>query len=215
MPFPMEPVVGATWQPTHYTDGRPHAGVLSTSAFYEVWDTNNTNKNRRRANRWSIVFHCYNFLDTPVDVTRDVDNSDEDAVLNAVTTRTDCKACHDRLDPLASFLFPTDDAFGIEDGDAESFFRGDPERWRYVNRRPPAVYGTPGLDLRDLGRLLTAHPKFAECQTKRAFQLLFLRQPKTNLELATAGDIAAQWSTADGYNYRALMKRWMLSDAYT
>jgi hypothetical protein len=26
MPFPMEPVVGPTWQPTHYTDGRPHAG---------------------------------------------------------------------------------------------------------------------------------------------------------------------------------------------
>ena len=95
IPFPMEPVRGAAWQPTHYTDGRPHAGLLSTSAFYEVWDTNNTNKNRRRANRWSIVFHCYNFLDTPVDVTRNVDNNDADAVLNAVTTRSDCKACHD------------------------------------------------------------------------------------------------------------------------
>src|SRR6185503_8249545 len=83
MPFPMEPVVGNAWQPTHYTDGRHHAGLLSTSAFYEVWDTNNTNKNRRRANRWSILFHCYNFLDTPVDVTRDVDNNDDGAVLEA------------------------------------------------------------------------------------------------------------------------------------
>src|SRR6185503_4155124 len=70
MPYQMEPVAGSAWQPTHYLDGRPHAGLLSTSAFYEVWDTNNTNVNRRRANRWSIVFHCYNFLDTPVDVTR-------------------------------------------------------------------------------------------------------------------------------------------------
>ena len=58
MPYPMEPVVGDEWQPTHYTDGRPHAGLLSTSAFYEVWTTNDTNKNRRRANRWSIVLHC-------------------------------------------------------------------------------------------------------------------------------------------------------------
>src|SRR6185295_14198097 len=37
MPFPMEPVVGNAWQATHYTDGRPHAGLLSTSGFYEVW----------------------------------------------------------------------------------------------------------------------------------------------------------------------------------
>jgi hypothetical protein len=215
MPYPMEPAAGSTWQPTHYTDGRPHAGLLSTSAFYEVWDTNNTNINRRRANRWSIVFHCYNFLDTPVDVTRDVDNNDDDAVLNAVTTRTDCKACHDRLDPMASFLFPMDDAFGLEDGDAEAFFRGDADRWRYANRRPPAVYGTPGLDLRDMGRLLTEHPKFAECQTKRVFQMLFQRAPKTNLEVATAADIAGRWVSEDGTDFRKLVKRWMLSEAYT
>ncbi len=217
MPFPMEPVVGAAFQPTHYLDGRPHAGVLSTSAFYEVWDTNDTNKNRRRANRWSILFHCYNFLDTPVDVTRDVDNADGDAVLNAVTTRPDCKACHDRLDPLASFLFPLDRADGLEDGDGTpsmEFFSGDPERWRTANRRPPSVYGVAGMDIRDLGRLLTTHPKFAECQTKRAFRMLFQRDPKTSTELNTAADIASRWPTEDNYNFRSLVRRWMLSDAY-
>jgi hypothetical protein len=216
MPFPMEPVSGPAWQPTHYLDGRPHAGVLSTSAFYEVWDTNDTNKNRGRANRWSILFHCYNFLDTPVDVTRDVDNADGDAVLNAVTTRPDCKACHDRLDPLASFMFPLDRANGLEDGEAPSmeFFSGDPERWRYANRRPPSVYGMPGMDIRDLGRLLTSHPKFAECQTKRAFRMLFLRDPKTSTELNTAADIAGRWPSEDNYNFRRLVERWMLSDAY-
>lgn len=218
MPFPMEPVVGSAWQPTHYLDGRPHAGVLSTSAFYEVWDTNDTNKNRRRANRWSILFHCYNFLDTPVDVTRDVDNADGDAVLNAVTTRPDCKACHDRLDPLASFMFPLDRADGLEDGGEGGpnmeFFSGDPERWRYANRRPPSVYGMPGMDVRDLGRLMTSHPKFAECQTKRAFRMLFLRDPKTSAELNTAADIASRWSTEDNYNFRLLVERWMMSNVY-
>jgi len=214
MPFPMDSVQGSAWQPTHYTDGRPHAGLLSTSAFYEVWDTNNTNKNRRRANRWSIVFHCYNFLDTPVDVTRNVDNNDADAVLNAVTTRADCKACHDRLDPIASFLFPMDDMTRLEDANPDSFFSGDPERWRTANKRPPAVYGIPGTDIRDLGRLLTAHPKFAECQTKRAFKMLFLRDPETTLELSTAADIAARWPTEDNYNFRKLVERWMMSDAY-
>ncbi len=43
MPYMMEPATGSAWQPGHYLDGRPHAGVLSTSAFYQVWDTNNTN----------------------------------------------------------------------------------------------------------------------------------------------------------------------------
>ncbi len=214
VPFPMEPVMGSAWQPTHYLDGRPHAGLLSTSAFYEVWDTNNTNKNRRRANRWSIVFHCYNFLDTPVDVTRNVDNNDANAVLNAVTTRADCKACHDRLDPMASFLFPMDNA-GLENGtNANDFFSGDAERWRFANKRPPAVYGVPGTDIRDMGRSLVQHPKFAECQAKRAFKLLFLRDPRTNAELATLADFAARWGTEDGYNFRSLVRRWMLSDVY-
>ncbi len=214
MPFPMEPVTGSDWVPTHYTDGRPHAGLMSTSAFYEVWTTNDTNKNRRRANRWSIMFHCYNFLDTPVDVTRNVDNNDADAVLNAVTTRPDCKACHDRLDPMASFLFPMDNA-GL-DGDAgpTDFYSGDPERWRTANKRPPAVYGVPGTDIRDMGRLMVQHPKFAACQTNRAFKLLFLRDPKSNDELAAASDIAGKWTTEDNYNFRQLVKRWMLSDVY-
>jgi hypothetical protein len=214
MPFPMDPVTGPDWQQTHYTDGRPHAGLLSTSAFYEVWSTNDTNKNRRRANRWSIVFHCYNFLDTPVDVTRNVDNNDPNAVLNAVTTRPDCKACHDRLDPMASFIFPMDNA-GL-DGDAgpTDFFSGDPERWRTANRRPPAVYGVPGTDIRDMGRLLTSNPKFAQCQTNRAFHMLFLRDPTSNAELSTAADIASKWSTDDNYNFRSLVRRWMLSDVY-
>lgn len=219
MPYPMEPVTGAAWQPTHYTDGRPHAGLLSTSAFYEVWDTNNTNKNRRRANRWSIVFHCYNFLDTPVDVTRNVNNNDAGAVLSAVTTRADCKACHDRLDPMASFLFPTDNADGLEDGDGTTydtnFFSGNPERWRTANKRPPAVYGVPGTDLRDLGRLLVENDRFAQCQTQRAFQLLFLRKPKTSHELALAADFATKWTSEDAYDFRKLVRRWMLSDAYT
>jgi hypothetical protein len=221
MPYAHEPVTGPDFQPTHYTDGRPHAGVLSTSAFYQVWTTNDTNKNRRRANRLSILFHCYNFLDTPVDVTRNVDNNDADAVLNAVTTRPDCKACHDRLDPLASFLFPMDDA-GFDDDSFDPI--GDPnnfwtprlaDSWRTRNKRPPAVYGVPGMDIRDAGRLLVANPKFAQCQTNRAFRLLFLRDPASNDELATAAALASQWTTTDGYNFRTLVRRWMLSDVYT
>jgi hypothetical protein len=213
--YPMMPVTGAAWQPTTYLDGRPHGGLLSTSAFYSVWDTNNTNVNRRRANRWSIVFHCYNFLDTPVDVTRDVDNNDQDAVLSAVTTRQDCRACHDTLDPLASFIFPLDHADrGFEDGDPENFFSADAERWRWANKRPPAVYGQPGQDLRDLGRLLVEHPRFAECQTQRAFEMLFLRKPQTNGEITTVREIANHFAGEDHWVYRKMVRRLMTSDVY-
>src|SRR5204863_7033844 len=103
-------------------------------------------------------------------------------------------------DPMASFLFPLDNAEALDgNGGPNDFFNGNPERWRTANRRPPAVYGVPGLDLRDMGRLMTAHPKFAECQTKRAFKLLFLRDPKTSAEIATASDLAARWQTEDDY----------------
>ena len=222
MPYQMEPVVGPAWQPTHYTDGRPHAGLLSTSAFYEVWDTNNTNVNRRRANRWSIAFHCYNFLDTPVDVTRDVDNNDAGAVLSAVTTRADCKACHDRLDPMASFLFP------------------HRQRVRARGRRRPGLQRrlllgrTPSAGARRTSgrRPSTACPartsatsggswwrtsrSSRECQTQRAFQLLFLRETRRRAASSPSPPRSRpSWVTEDGYNFRALVRRWMLSDAYT
>jgi hypothetical protein len=216
MQYPMDRLVsGVDWEPARYTDGRPHAGLLSTSAFFTVWDTNDVNINRRRANRWSIVFHCYNFLDTPVDVTRNVDNNDDNAVLNAVTTRADCKACHDRLDPMASFLFPTDNArFDDGGGDPNNFFSGNDERWRTANRRPPAIDGKPGIDLRDMGRLLVESPKFAECQTKRAFRMLFLRDARSTDEIHALEDLARNWGSADGYNFRALVKRLVTSDVY-
>jgi len=209
----MEPVTGSGWQPTHYTDGRPHAGLLSTSAFYEVWDTNNTNKNRRRANRWSIVFHCYNFLDTPVDVTRNVDNNDADAVLNAVTTRTDCKACHDRLDPLASFLFPIDNMTRLEDAAPDDFFSGGPGALAKGEQAPAGGLRCPGTDIRDLGR---SSPRIEVRRVPDEARLPspFLREPKTTGEIATASDLAARWPVDDGYRFRELVKRWMLSDPY-
>ncbi len=147
-------------------------------------------------------------------MTRNVDNNDANAVLNAVTTRSDCKACHDRLDPLASFFFPMDNAM-IETSDGTNFLTGNPERWRSANKRPPAVYGKPGADIRDMGRLLVEHEKFAQCQTKRAFKILFTRDPKSNAELTLAADMATKWGPEDGYNFRKLVKRWMLSDVYT
>src|SRR5262249_39201576 len=101
------------------------------------------------------------------------------------------------------------------DGDAgaTAFYSGAPERWRRANKRPPAVYGIPGIDIRDMGRLMTQNPKFAACQTKRAFKMLFLRDPKSNEELAAADYFAAHWSE-DGYSFRALVKHWMASDLY-
>jgi hypothetical protein len=107
-----------------------------------------------------------------------------------------------------------DDVARLEDLGPNDFFGGDPERWRRANRRPPAVYGVPGLDIRDMGRLLTSHPRFAECQTRRAFKLLFLRDPETTAELTTAADLAGRWPTEDAYNFRTLVRRWMLSPVY-
>jgi hypothetical protein len=44
--------------------------------------------------------------------------------------------------------------------------------------------------------------------------MLFLRDPETNGELATVADLASRWGTEDGFQFRKLVKRWMLSDAY-
>jgi hypothetical protein len=44
--------------------------------------------------------------------------------------------------------------------------------------------------------------------------MLFLRDPETGGEIATAADLATRWASEDGFNYRALVRRWLLSDAY-
>src|SRR5207247_1246688 len=50
------------WVEAVYTDGRPMAGVLSSTDFHTRWRTTDSNRNRGRANAWTRAVLCYDFL---------------------------------------------------------------------------------------------------------------------------------------------------------
>ncbi|MEQ1505537.1 MAG: DUF1592 domain-containing protein [Myxococcota bacterium] len=94
-----------TWSPTHYEDGRPHAGVLSTSEPYRRHVSNGSNFHRGRANFWATTLLCESFATRDVVVEGGVDLSDEAAVAEAVRTNPTCVGCHQALDPMADLFW--------------------------------------------------------------------------------------------------------------
>ena len=76
----------------------PHAGLLNTEAFLKRYPSTATNRNRARA-RWTY----YHFLGD--DIEKSEDRTMDPAVLmdmnNPTMHNPACKACHERMDPVA------------------------------------------------------------------------------------------------------------------
>jgi len=158
-----------------YLDGRVHSGVLSASAIFVRYPSDDVNYNRGRANALSSILLCDDYLDRPVDFPRDVDLTDEDGVLEAVRTNDGCTACHATLDPFASYLF----GYSFFDETAVEYGRYHPEReglWRYATGVAPGYYGDPGFTIRDLGQQIAADPRFVDCAVRRVYEGLFGRR---------------------------------------
>lgn len=102
--IPYDPA-GPDWQPVQYTDGRVHAGVLSTSEPYRRHVSNGSNFHRGRANFWATTLLCESFATRDVEVEGGVDLSDDFAVAEAVTTNPTCIGCHQAMDPLAGMFW--------------------------------------------------------------------------------------------------------------
>jgi len=159
----------------HYTDGRPAAGVLATNSMWWRYMSNGTNYNRGRANAISKLFLCTDYLEKSIEFDRDVNLLDEGAVNEALKTNPGCYACHASLDPFASFLF----GFHYYDYDGLmdiSYYH--PEReflWQEATDLQPAYYGEPGYSLSDLGHLIAADPRFAECAVEQVWKSFLQR----------------------------------------
>jgi hypothetical protein len=179
-------IVGLSWptdysadetgyQVVHYTDGRPSAGVLSTNSMWWRYMSNGTNYNRSRANAISKLFLCTDYLAKAIEFDRDVNLLDEGAVNEALQTNPGCYACHSSLDPLASFLF----GFHYYDYDGLmdiSYYHPEREHlWQDATGLEPAYYGAPGYSLADLGELLAADPRFAECAVEQVWKIFLQR----------------------------------------
>ncbi len=102
--LPYDPA-GDEWQVTHWTDGRPPAGILSSAWLMYRYQSAGNNFHRARADMLADALLCQPFNTRDIVVGADVNVADEQAVSEAVATDPACIACHQAMDPLAGFFW--------------------------------------------------------------------------------------------------------------
>lgn len=136
------------------TTGVPVAGVLTTPAFLNRWETTRTNRGRKRAR---IVLK--NFLATDIlkFAQRPVDSTALTSVQNPIQNSAQCSVCHVVMDPIAG-------AFrGFDEDNNTRFDPADP--W-HDDMLPPGINGAQmppenyGSALMWLGAQIPRDPRF-------------------------------------------------------
>lgn len=162
------------WSTAVYTDGRPHAGILSMNALWQRYPSMGGNANRHRANALSKVLLCDDYLSRPVVISRAaVDQLTTDPE-NAIATNSSCQSCHSSLDPLASHFygfFPL-----MEDDDTTVYRPENEEGWRDYTGKESAYFGTPTANLTELGEAISIDPRFVDCAVRTVFEGLTQRE---------------------------------------
>ncbi len=207
---------GETWQESHYTDGRPEAGILSSNTFFIRHRSAGSNWHRGRANRIASALLCYNFLDRDVTFDGSVNLADPDAVADAVVANPACASCHQTLDPLASYLWGYRNQLNIvgltEYPIIPFYVPGNEGRWRNSSGRPPSYFGQAGDDLGALAELIAGDPRFSLCAAQRFWS--FMAQVDLEVVPLELASRLQQELIASGYSAKALAKAVVLSDEF-
>lgn len=149
------PVQNQTRDGAPSTIGVPVAGVLSTPAFLNRWETTPTNKGRKRAR---IVLK--NFLATDIFkfAQRPVDSTALTSVQNPTSNSPMCSVCHTVIDPIAG---------GFRGFDEDNMARFDSDDPWHDDMLPPGINNTQmpperyGNALMWLGAQIPRDPRFA------------------------------------------------------
>jgi hypothetical protein len=212
--LPYDPA-GPAWQETHYGDGRPEAGILSSTTYFLRHISAGANWNRGRANAVANALLCYDFLDRDVTIDTSINLADPEVVRDAVVANAACASCHQTLDPLASFFWGFKGNQVINNIDAYPYTNFDPAntgRWRQTSKRDPAFFGSAGDGLDQLGQRIAEDPRFSMCAARRFYA--FMAQTELDaVPLALASRLQEQF-IASGYSGKALARAVVLSDEF-
>lgn len=213
---------GQDWEVTAWADGRENAGVLSDSWLFQRHRSTASNANRGRANVIASALLCSDFLSIDVNVDVNIDLSDPEAVANAVLDNPSCAACHESLDPLASYFrgfFPLYVPEEQAEGDPPA---GYPMETPYIEdlfpdvlgvpQQPPAFYGNAGDGLAFLGEQISADPRFTECAARRFYGYLH-QTPIDEIPNGVADDYEEMFE-ASGLSAKELAKTIVLADEF-
>jgi len=196
-----------SWRRMRWADGRPSAGILSSSALFLRYPSNGQNFQRERAKVVADALLCHDYLDREVPFDGNLDLSDSDAVAAAVSDDPVCASCHQTLDPLASFFWGFRGFLVVEqitDYPIAWYTSAHEVLWQKTTQRPPGFYGDLGGDLSSLGEKIAADPRFARCTVER-FWSWFNQRPRNELDFSTR-EILIQTFVQSGFSAKALIK---------
>jgi len=239
LPFdPDGPVLQLSW----WTDGRPAAGLLSSSELFHRHASNGNNFHRGRANLIASTFLCDDISQRPIEIVDPPVVTEVDEVTEAIATNPACGGCHQALEPIASFLWGYKPV--LPNKVMNSFLLGDCEEvefnlellpagagfaedvcyplrlyspaeervWEELGLPHPALYGSPGERVSDLGALIIDDPRFAACSARRFYAYLTQVDPEgVDPGLASA---LGQDLVDSGYSVRSLVRQVVLSDTF-
>ena len=202
------------WEETQWTGARARAGLLSDSWLWSRHSSTVTNANRGRASAMARAFLCHDFLDREIAIDTDVNLADPNVVAAAVEANPSCAACHQALDPLASFFsgYLPNFAPAILDYPIQTWVPGLFDKLFKVNLRPPSYYGAPGDDLADLGAMIAADPRFSLCAARRFYAYVHQLSPEEVPQVRAA---ELQRTLLDGgMKIRPLLREIVLADDF-
>ena len=232
---------GPEWQHSRWTDGRPHAGLLSDSEIWRRHVSNAQNFHRARANFVSHTFLCEDIGARDVIVEGGVALNDPFEVAAAVQTQPSCIGCHQVLDPLAALFWGYKEQ--LKRGAINEAYRqncewdwdnGDPPRgsyridhwcyplrfyvasdeslWDFYGLREPGYFGTPLTSMTDLGYAIAEDPRFAQC-TARTFYSYMGQVERLEIPLETASALQDVLVESD-FDIKTLVKTIVLSEDF-
>lgn len=164
---------GEGWTRAWYSDGRPHAGVLTMNTTWLRFPSMGGNANRHRANAVSRLLMCDDYLQRPIVLNRAaVDQLTVDPE-DAIHDNAACQSCHSTLDPLAAHLFGF---YESEDEDIGMVYRPENEElWRDYSGETPGFYGLPTANLRELAQAMATDGRFVDCAVQTAWEGMMQR----------------------------------------
>jgi hypothetical protein len=205
---------GTGWQVVDPPSDRRGAGVLADSWLFTRHGSTVGNAARGRANAVSRALLCVDFLDRDIEIDADVNLADPNEVAEAVQQNPSCVACHQQLDPLATFFegYKTDFVPLLVGYPYDHYATGFFTEFLKVDMRAPRYFGSPGDSLADLGSMIARDPRFTLCAAKRAYAYFH------QVELADvpfeAADALQSTLIASDLSYKAMVRALVLDPGF-
>ena len=203
------------WQKLTYDDGRPLAGVLSTTSLWTRYPSAGLNANRHRANNLSRMFLCDDYLTRPVTfTTAQIEELSDGGDPNDVIANTPaCQSCHSTLDPIAAHFFGFWWEADPDDFSAMTRYNtGDEGLYAGQTSGQPGWYGQPTSDLRELATALASDERFYDCTVQTVVEGLTQRSISDADWEPTQAHKDAFLSS--NLNFRELVRSVVTADSY-